>query len=63
MCIKNLYYSAENYIQYNLHRGVKVKIYMWNLHHELVLFLQSRKFFHYVPENDIKGDILGWTTL
>ena len=33
---------------------------MWALHHELVLFLQSRNCFWYVPDNDIEGDILGW---
>ena len=32
------------------------------LHHELVLFQQSRNFFRYLTENDIEGDILEWTT-
>ena len=40
----------------------QVEIYMWYLHHELVLFLQSRNCFCYVPDNEIEGDILGWTT-
>ena len=35
---------------------------MWALHHKLVLLLQSRNCFRYELENDIKGDILGWTT-
>ena len=35
---------------------------MWALHHELVLFQQSRNCFRYVPDNEIRGDILGWTT-
>ena len=36
--------------------------YMWDLHHELVLFLQSTNCFCYVTDNDTKGDILDWTT-
>ena len=28
----------------------------------MVLFQQSRNYFRYVPENEIEGDILGWTT-
>ena len=35
---------------------------MCTLHHKLVLFQQSGNCFCYVPENDIEGDILGWTT-
>ena len=35
---------------------------MWDLHHELVLFLQSRNCFRYVSENETEGDILSWTT-
>ena len=35
---------------------------MGSLHHELVIFLQSRNCFRYVTKNDIKGDIFGWTT-
>ena len=35
---------------------------MQALHHELILFQQSRNYFRYVTENDIKRDILGWTT-
>ena len=38
----------------------QVKIYMWALYHELVLLLQSRNYFSYVPENEIEGDILVW---
>ena len=40
----------------------QVKKYMRALHHESVLFLQSRNLFFYVPDNEIEGDILGWTT-
>ena len=32
------------------------------LHHESVLFLQIRNCFCYVPDNEIEGGILGWTT-
>ena len=39
---------------------IQVEIYMWALHHKLVLFQKSRDCFHYVPENDIEEDILGW---
>ena len=35
---------------------------LYIIHHELVLLLQSRNCFRYVPENEIKGGILGWTT-
>ena len=41
---------------------IQVKIYMRALHHELVLFQKSRNCFRYVPENEIEGNILGWTT-
>ena len=41
--------------------GIQVEIHMWDLHHELVLLQQSRNFFCYVSDNDIKGDILGCT--
>ena len=40
----------------------QVEIYMWALHHEFVLFQQSRNCFCYVPDNEIEGYILGWTT-
>ena len=40
--------------------GIQVEIYMRSLHHELVLFQQSRNVFRYVPDNEIKEDILGW---
>ena len=40
----------------------QVKIYMLALNHELVLFQKSRNYFRYVPDNEIKGDILRWTT-
>ena len=35
---------------------------MWSLYQELVLFLQSKNCFRYVPDNDTEGDILGWTS-
>ena len=62
MCIKKLCYSTETYLRYNVQRGKQVKIYMWYLHHKLVIFQQSRNCFCYLTENEIKGDILGWTT-
>ena len=31
------------------------------MYHELVLFLCKIKSFRYIPENEIEGDILGWT--
>ena len=40
----------------------QVEIYMWALYQELVLFLQRRNCFQYVPDNAIEGDILFWTT-
>ena len=40
----------------------QVKIYMWALHHKLVLFQQSMNCFWYVLENETEGNILGWTT-
>ena len=44
------------------HKGGKeVKKYIQVLYHELVLFLKSRNCFCYVPDNDIEGNILGWT--
>ena len=39
---------------------IEIGIYIRDLHHELVLFQQSRNCFRYVPENDIEEDILGW---
>ena len=62
MCIRNLCYITQTYLQYNVQREKQVEIYMWALHHELVLFQQSRNCFCYVPDNEIKGDILVWTT-
>ena len=38
----------------------KVKKYIWDLYHELFLFLQSRNLFCYVPDNEIERDILIW---
>ena len=39
----------------------QVEKYIWALYHKLVLFLQIRNCFRYVPENDIEEDILVWT--
>ena len=61
MCIKKLFYSTETYLRYNVQSKKQVEIYMWGLHHELVLFLQSRNCFHYVLEDEVEGGILGWT--
>ena len=36
-----------------------VEIYMWDLHHELVIFLQSRNYFLYVPDNEIERGNIG----
>ena len=62
MCIKKLCYSTETFLRYNVQMEKQVEKYTWYLHHELVLFLQSRIFFRCVQDNDIEGDILGWTT-
>ena len=40
----------------------QVKKYIWDLYQRLVLFLQIRNYFCYVPGNDIEGEILVWTT-
>ena len=39
---------------------IQVGSYMRSLHHELLLFQQSRIFFQYVPDNEFKEDILVW---
>ena len=53
MCIKILCHSNVTYLQYYVQGG--------NLgrHNELVLFLQIRICFRYVPENYIEEEILG----
>ena len=43
-------------------RKKKVEKYIWDLYHELVLFLNKINKFQYIPENKIEGNILGWTT-
>ena len=44
------------------YKGEKhVEKYLWALYHGLVLLPQSRNCFRYVPDNDIEGEILGWT--
>ena len=62
MCTKKLSYNTETYLRYNVLRGKQVEIYMWSLHHKLVLFLKSGNCFCCVPDNEIKGGSLGWTT-
>ena len=62
-CVFKIYLIVLRHIFDTTYKGKKqVEIYMWALHHELVLFLQSRNCFRYVPENDIEGGIVGWTT-
>ena len=58
MCIKKLSYSTETYLWYNAQRKTGKK-YIWFLYHKLVLFLQISNCFCYVPDNYIKGEILG----
>ena len=41
-------------------REIQVEIYLRALHHELVLLKQSRIFFRYIPEDEMKEDISGW---
>ena len=62
MCIKNYVIVLRPIFGWTYKGKKQVKIYMWDLHHELVLFQKSSNCFHYVPENDIEGGILGWTT-
>ena len=62
MCILKISYSTETYLRYNVQRIKMGQKYMWDPHHELVLSLQSRNCFRCVPDNEIKGGILGWTT-
>ena len=62
-CVLKNYLIVLRPIFDTTYKGKKqVKIYMWALHHELVLFQKSRNCFRYVLENDIEGGILGWTT-
>ena len=62
MCIKNHVILLRPIFDTTYKGEIWVKIYMWALHHKLVLFQQSRNVFRYVPENDIEEYILGWTT-
>ena len=61
MCIKKLSYITDTYLRYNIQREKQVEKYEWVLYHELVLFLKNRNCFWYVPDNDIKREILGCT--
>ena len=62
MCIKNYVIVLIPIFNKTYKVKKQVKIYMWYLHHELVLLQQSRNCFLYAPDNETKGDILGWTT-
>ena len=61
ICVLKTYVIVLRHIFDTTYKGeIQVGIYMRALHHELVLFQKSRDCFHYVPENDIEEDILGW---
>ena len=47
----------RTYDQINLFKKIRIGLY-----HKLVLFLQSINIFHYIPDNEIEQDILGWNT-
>ena len=57
ICITKLSYSTETYIQSNVQGLKKVKKYMWALHHELVIFLQSRNFSLCTKEWYLRGNL------
>ena len=60
MCIR-IYVIVLRPIFDNKYKGeIQVEIYMRALHNKLVLFSKSRDCFRYLPDNEIKGDILGW---
>ena len=61
MCIKNDLILMRPIFNPAHKKNKQTKENIWYLYHELVLFLQSRNCFRYVPDNEIKGDILGWT--
>ena len=62
-CVLKKYLIVLRPIFDTTYKGKKqVKIYMWALHHKLVIFQQSRNCFCCVPENEIEGGILGCTT-
>ena len=61
--VLNIYVIVLRPILDTMYKGKKqAEIYMRAPHPELVLFQQSRNCFCYVPDNEIEGDILGWTT-
>ena len=61
MLIKNYVIVLRPIFDTTYKGEIQVEIYMWALHHELVLFQKSRNCFRYVTDNDIEGDILGCT--
>ena len=64
ICVLKSYVILLRTILNTTHQGRKqVKIYMWALHHKLVLFQKGRNCFCYAPEKEIKGGSMGWTTL
>ena len=63
ICVLKNYVIVLRKIFDKTYKGKKqAKIYMWDLHHKLFLFQQSRNCFSYLPENGIKWDILNCTT-
>ena len=62
ICLLRTYIIVLRPIFDTMYKGEKqVKKYMWDIYHELVLFLPSRNCFRYIPDIEIEGDILGWT--
>ena len=60
-CLLKNHFIVLRPISNTMYKGeIQVKIYMRDLHHEFVLFQQSRNFFRCVPYNEIEEDILGW---
>ena len=61
MCIKT-YPTVMGPILDPMHKQKKqIENYIFALYQKLVQFLKSRNCFRYVPDNDIEGDIFGWT--
>ena len=55
-CVLKKYIIVPRPIFNTTYKGKRqVEICMWALHHELVLFLQSRNWFCYVAENETEG--------
>ena len=60
MCIITYFIVLRPILNTTYKGEIQVKIYTTSLHHELFLFQQSMNCFHYVPDNEIEDDILGW---